>query len=86
MNMRNKKWERDFSPIDPHGTSFVDTAYTKAYLRHLFVAGEMLAAQLASEHNLAFYLDVVAQARKHIEAGDFLSWKEAAVRRLQNRL
>ena len=86
MNMRNKKWERDFSPIDPHGTSFVDTAYTKAYLRHLFVAGEMLAAQIASEHNLAFYLDVVAQARKHIEAGDFLSWKEAAVRRLQNRL
>ena len=86
MNMRNKKWERDFSPIDPHGTSFVDTAYTKAYLRHLFVAGEMLAAQIASEHNLAFYLDVVSQARKHIEAGDFLSWKEAAVRRLQNRL
>ena len=64
----------------------MDTAYTKAYLRHLFVAGEMLAAQIASEHNLAFYLDVVSQARKHIEAGDFLSWKEAAVRRLQNRL
>lgn len=86
MNMRNRKWETDYSPIDPHGTSFVDTAYTKAYLRHLFVSGEMLAAQIASEHNLAFYLDLVSQARKHIEAGDFLPWKEAAVKRLQNRL
>ena len=84
--MRNKKWERDFSPIDPYGTSFVDTAYTKAYLRHLFIAGEMLAAQIASEHNLAFYLDVVKQARLHIEAGDFLQWKNAAVKKLQNRL
>lgn len=86
MNMRNKKWERDFSPIDPNGTSFVDTCYTKAYLRHLFTAGEMLAAQIASEHNLAFYMDVVAKAREHIEAGDFRRWKDAAVTRLQNRL
>ena len=62
------------------------SSYTQAYLRHLSVAGVMLAAQRASEHNLVFYLHVVAQARKHIEAGDFLSWKEAAVRRLQNRL
>ncbi len=86
INMRNKKWERDFSPIDPNGTSFVDTFYTKAYLRHLFIAGEMLAAQIASEHNLAFYLDVVNQARKHIEMGDFAQWKDAAVKKLQNRL
>lgn len=84
--MRNKKWENDFSPIDENGTSFVDKFYTKSYLRHLFVASEMLAAQIASEHNLAFYLDVVAQARKHIEAGDFHAWKEAAVKKLQNRL
>lgn len=86
INIRNKKWESDFSPVDPDGTSFVDNYYTKSYLRHLFVAGEMLAAQIASEHNLAFYLDVVRQARRHIEAGDFASWKEAAVKRLQNRL
>ncbi len=86
MNMRNKKWERDFSPLDENGTSFVDSFYTKAYLRHLFIAGEMLAAQIASEHNLAFYLDVVRQARAHIEAGDFYEWKEAAVKKLQNRL
>lgn len=86
INIRNKKWERDFSPIDPYGTSFVDSYYTKAYLRHLFIAGEMLAAQIASEHNLAFYLDVVRQARAHIEAGDFASWKDSAVKKLQNRL
>lgn len=86
INMRNKKWENDFSPIDENGTSFVDKFYTKSYLRHLFVASEMLAAQIASEHNLAFYLDVVDQARKHIEAGDFHAWKEAAVKKLQNRL
>lgn len=86
INIRNRKWEADFSPIDPLGTSFVDKYYTKSYLRHLFVAGEMLAAQIASEHNLAFYLDVVRQARKHIEAGDFTTWKDAAVKKLQNRL
>lgn len=86
INIRNKKWADDFSPIDPMGTSFVDKTYTKAYLRHLFVAGEMLAAQIASEHNLAFYLDLVTQARLHIEAGDFNSWKNAAVKKLENRL
>jgi queuine tRNA-ribosyltransferase len=75
INIRNRKWADDFSPLDPQGTSFVDKIYTKAYLRHLFVAGEMLAAQIASEHNLAFYLDVVRQARIHIKAGDFAQWK-----------
>lgn len=86
MNMRNKKWADDFSPIDPNGTSFVDKVYTKAYLRHLFVAGEMLAAQIASEHNVAFYLNLVKQAREHIKAGDFTQWKNKMVKRLENRL
>ena len=86
INIRNKKWADDFSPIDPQGTSFVDRTYTKAYLRHLTIAGEMLAAEIASEHNLAFYLDVVAKAREHIAAGDFASWKEQAVRKLDERL
>jgi len=86
MNMRNAKWTRDFSPIDPSGTSFVDHNYSRAYLHHLFVAGEMFAAMIASEHNLAFYLDVVRHARKHIEAGDFHSWKEAAVKKITSRL
>lgn len=86
INIKNKKWEDDFSPIDPNGTSFVDKTYTKAYLRHLVIAGEMLAAQIASEHNLAFYLDLVRQAREHIVAGDFASWKERTVKKLENRL
>lgn len=86
MNMRNAKWEEDFSELDPSGTSFVDHCYTKAYLRHLFISGEMFAAMIASEHNLAFYLDVVRQARAHIEAGDFSKWKEKTVKRLTARL
>ena len=86
MNMRNRKWADDFSPIDPNGTSFVDKVYTKADLRHLFVAGEMLAAQIASEHNVAFYLNLVKQAREHIKAGDFTQWKNKMVKRLENRL
>ncbi|MCQ2177843.1 MAG: tRNA guanosine(34) transglycosylase Tgt [Bacteroidales bacterium] len=86
MNMKNAKWENDFGEIDPEGTSFVDHAYSRAYLRHLFVSGEMFAGMIASEHNLAFYLDVVRQARLHIEAGDFLSWKEQAVKKITSRL
>jgi queuine tRNA-ribosyltransferase len=86
INIRNKKWADDFSPIDPQGTSFVDRTYTKAYLRHLTIAGEMLAAEIASEHNLAFYLDLVTKAREHIAAGDFASWKEQTVRKLDERL
>ena len=86
IHIKNKKWADDFSPLDPDGTSFVDHCYTKAYLRHLFVAGEMLAAQIASQHNLAFYLHLVAQAREHIAAGDFASWKEAMVRKLDTKL
>lgn len=86
MNMRNKKWENDFSLIDPEGASFVDRTYTKAYLRHLFVAGELFAAMIASEHNLAFYLDLVKQARAHILAGDFKAWKDVTVKRIMTRL
>ena len=86
IHIKNKKWADDFSPLDPDGTSFVDHCYSKAYLRHLFVAGEMLAAQIASQHNLAFYLHLVEQAREHIAAGDFSSWKDQAVRKLDTRL
>ena len=86
MNMRNKKWENDFSPLDPKGASFVDHTYTKAYLRHLFIAGEMFAAMIASEHNLAFYLDLVREARRHIAAGDFKAWKEVTVKKIMTRL
>ena len=86
MNMRNEKWKDDFSELDPCGTSFVDHAYSKAYLRHLFISGEMFAAMIASEHNLAFYLDLVRQAREHIKAGDFASWKDAAVKKITSRL
>ena len=86
MNMRNAKWESDFSPLDACGTSFVDHTYTKAYLRHLFIAGELFAGMIASEHNLAFYLDVVRQARAHIQAGDFLEWKDSVIPRITSRL
>jgi queuine tRNA-ribosyltransferase len=86
INIKNQKWENDFSPIDPNGTSFVDQAYTKAYVRHLFKAGEMLGSQIASIHNLAFYLWLVREARKHIIAGDFTSWKNTMVKKVSTRL
>ena len=86
MNMRNAKWAADFSEIDPDGASFVDRCYSKAYLHHLFIAGEMFAAMLASEHNLAFYLDLVRTARLHIEAGDYAAWKADAVKRISSRI
>ena len=86
INIRNEKWKDDFSPIDPNGSSFVDTLYTKAYLRHLTIAGEMMAAQISSLHNVAFYLWLVGEARKHIFAGDFKQWKEEMVIKLARRL
>ena len=86
INIKNKKWENDFSPIDPNGASFVDTAYSKAYLRHLFAANELLGKQLATLHNLSFYLWLVREARKHILAGDFASWKNNMVRQMDKRL
>lgn len=86
LNMRNEKWKNDFSPVDANGTSFVDHHYTKAYLRHLYVSKEMLAAQIGSIHNLTFYLWLVGEARKHIIEGDFASWKEVMVKKLTTRL
>ena len=86
MNMRNKKWEDDFSPIDSTGTAWIDTFYTKAYLHHLFKAQELLALQLASIHNLAFYLWLVGEARRHIIAGDFLTWKVGMVKQVMQRI
>jgi tRNA-guanine transglycosylase len=86
MNMRNAKWAKDFSPIDPAGTSYVDTSYTKAYLHHLFKAKEFLAMQIASIHNLAFYLWLAGEARRHILAGDFVAWKRDMVERMSRRL
>ena len=86
MNVRNRKWADDFSPIDPNGTASVDLFYSKAYLHHLFKAQELLALEIASIHNLAFYLWLVGEARKHIIAGDFSTWKEIMVRRVTNRL
>lgn len=86
MNMRNAKWQHDFSPLDPQGTSFVDRAYSKAYLRHLFIAGELMASMIASEHNLAFYLDLIHQSREHIAAGDFVPWKNSVIGTLSERL
>lgn len=86
MNMRNKKWEDDFSPVDPEGTAYVDRVYSKAYLHHLFKAQELLAMQIASIHNLAFYLWLVKEARRHIFAGDFAIWKSQMVNKLGTRL
>lgn len=86
MNMRNKKWADDFSPLQEDGASIVDKIYSKAYVRHLFVAQEILAMQIASVHNLAFYLWLVGEARKHIIEGDFKSWKTEMVERVTRRL
>ncbi len=86
INIKNLKWQKDFSPIDPNGLSFVDAQYTKAYLRHLFAAKEILGGMIASLHNLRFYLWLVGEARKHILAGDFSSWKNVMVKKLTTRL
>ncbi len=86
MNMRNLKWADDFSPLDPDGTSWVDQAYSRAYVRHLFVSGELLAMQIASIHNLAFYLWLVREARQHIIAGDFAEWKRQMTEEVTRRL
>jgi queuine tRNA-ribosyltransferase len=86
LNMKNKKWEKCYEALDPFGTSYVDSFYTKAYVRHLFVAKERLAGQIASIHNLAFYLWLVKEARKHIIAGDFMEWKAQMVPKLTHRL
>jgi len=86
INIKNKKWEKDFSPIDEMGITYVDTLYSKAYLRHLFAAKEMLGKQIASIHNLGFYLWLTREARKHILAGDFREWKDKMVKQMDKRL
>ncbi len=86
INIHNAKWADCFEPLDPDGTSYVDTAYTKAYLRHLTISDELLALQIASIHNLAFYLWLVKEARKHIISGDFSEWKRSIIDNLSKRL
>ena len=86
INIKNRKWDRDFSPIDPAGLSFVDTDYTKAYLRHLIKADEILGLQICSIHNLSFYLWLVREARRHIQEGDFMEWKTKTVEKVTTRL
>ncbi len=86
INIKNKKWENDFSPVDPNGTCFVDSTYSKAYLRHLFAAQEYLGMQIASIHNLAFYLWLVDTARQKIDDGSFSEWKDKMVIKLAQRL
>tara|TARA_R110001583_G_scaffold125274_2_gene276821 strand:+ start:23722 stop:24852 length:1131 start_codon:yes stop_codon:yes gene_type:complete len=86
INIKNKKWEDDFSAIDDMGITFVDTMYSKAYLRHLFAAKELLGKQIASIHNLGFYMWLVREARKHILAGDFTQWKNMMVKQMDKRL
>tara|TARA_B110000971_G_C19998952_1_gene495768 strand:- start:996 stop:1919 length:924 start_codon:yes stop_codon:yes gene_type:complete len=86
INIKNKKWEEDFSPIDDMAITWVDTLYSKAYLRHLFAAKEMLGKQIASIHNLGFYVWLTREARKHILAGDFREWKDKMVKQMDKRL
>jgi queuine tRNA-ribosyltransferase len=86
INIKNEKWKDDFSPLDENGTSYVDKEYSKAYLRHLVHSQEYLGAQIASIHNLAFYLWLVSEARKQIIAGTFREWKNKMVAQMNNRL
>ncbi len=86
INLKNEKWKFDFSPVDPNGETFVDIQYTRAYLRHLFVAGEILGPMIASLHNIGFYLWLVRDARKHIIAGDFAEWRDVMLDKVTRRL
>lgn len=86
INIKNQKWNRDFSSIDPAGLSFVDTDYSKAYLRHLIKSDEILGLQICSIHNLSFYLWLVREARQHIQKGDFVEWKEKTIKKVMRRL
>ena len=86
INLKNEKWKYDFSPVDPNGETFVDAQYTRAYLRHLFVAGEILGPMIASLHNLGFYLWLVRESRKHIVEGDFAEWRDVMLDKVTRRL
>ena len=86
INIKNEKWKFDFSPVDLNGETFVDIQYTRAYLRHLFVAGEILGPMIASLHNIGFYLWLVRESRRHIIAGDFAEWRDMMLKKVTNRL
>ena len=86
VNLRNEKWKFDFTPVDPNGETFVDTQYTRAYLRHLFIAGELLGPMIARLHNIGFYLWLVREARKHIIGGDFAEWRDVMLQKVTRRL
>jgi len=86
INIKNEKWKDDFSPVDPAGNTFVDTQYSRAYLRHLIISKEILGAQIASIHNLGFYLWLMKEIRKQIESGEFSSWKDQMKKKLSERL
>ena len=86
INLKNKKWGNDYNPLDPKGTSFVDSTYTKAYIHHLFKSNEILGKQIASLHNIRFYIWLMEQAQEKLEAGIFNSWKNKMVKKLDNRL
>jgi queuine tRNA-ribosyltransferase len=86
INIKNKKWTDDFSPLDPTCPSVVSRTYSKAYLRHLIISGEILGAQIASIHNLSFYLSLVNEARKKIEKSEFVKWKNAIIKKVSGRL
>ena len=86
INIKNKKWADDFSLLDPNGTSFVDSTYSKAYVKHLFSVNEILGKQIATLHNIRFYLWLMEEARHHLEQGDFTNWKNKMVKKLDRRL
>jgi len=86
MNMRNNKWKDDFSPLDPDGTCFADHQYSKAYLRHLIISKEILGAQIATLHNLSFYLWLMEESRKKITEGNFGSWKKEMVKQVARKI
>jgi len=86
INLKNEKWKFDFSPLDPNGETFVDAQYSRAYVRHLFVAGEILGPMIASLHNIGFYLWLVREARKHIIGGDFAEWRDMMLQKVTRRL
>ena len=86
INIKNRKWMDDFTPVDPEGYSIVDKQYSRAYLRHLIVSGEILGAQIASIHNLAFYIRLVNEAFEQIRQGNFSLWKENMIKKLNTRL
>ena len=86
INIKNKKWATDYSPLDANGTSFVDNTYTKAYVRHLFASNELLGKQIATLHNIRFYLWLMEEAQKQLELGTFTNWKTQMIKQLDIRL